>query len=1196
MAMKSLRPVLFSLLILLFIAPRESSGVPAQDSLALVDLYNSTDGPNWSHNDNWLTGKVYQWWGVTVSYPGNRVTELDLSSNLLSGTIPASIGDLTALEILDLSWNGLIGPIPEEIGGLTGLVELNLEYNPHLTGSLPGTIGNLIALEFLNVHGDSLTGPIPATIGSLTKLQTLNLSNNRLSSSIPATIGGLADLTELNLTVNQLTGSIPPEISGLSKLETLNLSSNQLTGSIPEQIGALSSLTHCYLSANQLEGEIPGQIGQLSNLSTLYLGQNQLTGSIPEEIGGMTNLMWLFMNDNALSGAIPAAIGDLTALDILHLYNNQLSGAVPDEITQLTLLTSLFLQNNRLEAVPDLHPLTAMSDLRVENNRLTFKDIEPNVGVSSWMFIYSPQDSIGTRQDTLVAVGDPVSLTLSAGGTQTNYQWMKNDQNIPGATDSTCVIASVAAGDSGRYECLATNTVATELYLYSLPIHLSVPHISNPAAGDLWIAGQKDTVRWSMPGGNVSIALSLDGGQTFAETIGTSLANTGQYLWDIPDSTLSRKSVLQIESDGKPGTVVTSDEFKIKPYVLTRLTPEGQYEKYEIDEDAWSFANDDTIMWPESWWGGDPPRFDYINGIDPFTMQEYPFLEFDIPIELLGTETFPDWPLFVSAFGVDQCYWDVEDGLYRQAALEHWKSVARYWGGSCTGFAVSSLMAFDDSSRFREAFPVGNFHNLRELSIDDERRKVINLLWTRQTGNVSRQYWRDNWDKTPTETLDEIQQMLLSEVRDDRTLTMVSRHRTGSHRVCPISVEVDFASGWIGVYDNEYPDTLRYISIDLFGEEWSYPYISGYEGSDGLFLRGPVSDYYNEAILPKCVVVDYQPVVARADTGDAVIEFFNTPGAFITIYDQSGDSIGFADSATFEGLPGGIPIIPETGSYHPPIGYSLPSGEYSVRMSRFDEPYAYFRAFGDSVIFDYARADADSTQSDRLAYGDGFGLSNPDGMSKHINLQTIMVEESDEKVFDVMNAAVAQDDSLHLEVINRRDLKMANAGSAKSYDLRLRLTSASKHNVFRHEDVALGGNSSHLICPDWDDLPDQPVIIYIDDGDDGSIDDSLAVDNEYTNVEEQGSLNVPTEYALSQNYPNPFNAGTELNYSLPRSSQVTLAVYNILGQRVVTLVQGIRQPGRYQVRWDAADLSSGIYFARLEAGEYSRTVKMLLLR
>lgn len=89
---------------------------------------------------------------------------------------------------------------------------------------------------------------------------------------------------------------------------------------------------------------------------------------------------------------------------------------------------------------------------------------------------------------------------------------------------------------------------------------------------------------------------------------------------------------------------------------------------------------------------------------------------------------------------------------------------------------------------------------------------------------------------------------------------------------------------------------------------------------------------------------------------------------------------------------------------------------------------------------------------------------------------------------------------------------------------------------------------------------------------------------------------VPSHFALIQNYPNPFNASTNIQYSLPSASHVTIDIYDILGRRVVTLAQGLQQPGYHQVMWHASDHSSGLYFYRILAGEYAETRKMVLLK
>jgi photosystem II stability/assembly factor-like uncharacterized protein len=95
---------------------------------------------------------------------------------------------------------------------------------------------------------------------------------------------------------------------------------------------------------------------------------------------------------------------------------------------------------------------------------------------------------------------------------------------------------------------------------------------------------------------------------------------------------------------------------------------------------------------------------------------------------------------------------------------------------------------------------------------------------------------------------------------------------------------------------------------------------------------------------------------------------------------------------------------------------------------------------------------------------------------------------------------------------------------------------------------------------------------------------------------EQVSDAMPTEYSLSQNFPNPFNLTTTIEFDVPKSGYITLKVYNVLGGEVATLVDDVLIPGRYAARFNAAGLASGVYFYRLQAGNFVQVRKMILLR
>ena len=94
---------------------------------------------------------------------------------------------------------------------------------------------------------------------------------------------------------------------------------------------------------------------------------------------------------------------------------------------------------------------------------------------------------------------------------------------------------------------------------------------------------------------------------------------------------------------------------------------------------------------------------------------------------------------------------------------------------------------------------------------------------------------------------------------------------------------------------------------------------------------------------------------------------------------------------------------------------------------------------------------------------------------------------------------------------------------------------------------------------------------------------------------------LPDSYSLEQNYPNPFNPSTTIEYSLPEQADVEISIYNLIGQRVSTIVDEEKPSGSYSVTWDGTDdngkpVATGIYFYRLKAGSIQETRKMMLLK
>jgi hypothetical protein len=88
----------------------------------------------------------------------------------------------------------------------------------------------------------------------------------------------------------------------------------------------------------------------------------------------------------------------------------------------------------------------------------------------------------------------------------------------------------------------------------------------------------------------------------------------------------------------------------------------------------------------------------------------------------------------------------------------------------------------------------------------------------------------------------------------------------------------------------------------------------------------------------------------------------------------------------------------------------------------------------------------------------------------------------------------------------------------------------------------------------------------------------------------------PTAFKLEQNYPNPFNPITKITYQLPMTNDVDLSIYNLLGQKVATLVSEKQQAGFYKVEWDASRFASGVYYYKITAGNFVDVKKMILIR
>ncbi|WP_353571745.1 leucine-rich repeat domain-containing protein, partial [Candidatus Albibeggiatoa sp. nov. BB20] len=250
--------------------------IPVSECEALVELYDSTDGDNWTDNTAWKqTDTPCGWFGIKCYGGGNTVTNIILSFNKLKGVLPDSLDKLSNLQHLKISRNPmLIGEIPESLGNLSNLKTLTLEEN-QLTGNIPVSLGNLENLYYLNLYYNQLGGEIPSSLGNLSNLTSLILGWNKLTGKIPSTLGNLINLRDVVLEKNQLSGEIPISLGNLINLQYFQSGYNQFSGQIPSTLSSLTSLKTMNLENNKLTGEIPSFFKNLPEFKAIDIHNNE---------------------------------------------------------------------------------------------------------------------------------------------------------------------------------------------------------------------------------------------------------------------------------------------------------------------------------------------------------------------------------------------------------------------------------------------------------------------------------------------------------------------------------------------------------------------------------------------------------------------------------------------------------------------------------------------------------------------------------------------------------------------------------------------------------------------------------------------------------------------------------------------------------------------------------------------------------
>ena len=315
----------------------------ALEHQALVILYRSFGGPNWTSDNNWLRNDDHcTWEGITCWTDGlfnGLVNKIELPNNNLVGDMPfALIWQLEGLTYVDLQDNNISLSF-SMIGNAINLETIILSNTA--TNSLLG-IGEAAFLKSLHLTSAGLSGNVPEELFSLSLLKELFLSHNELTGTISSGIGELKELKDLYLFGNKLDGTIPTELGYLARIEHLSLGKNRLQGTIPKQITSLPLLE--FLS---LEGE-EGTTNDIFSAST------GLSGPVPA-LDGFPRIRELYLGHNSFSGTIPAnflqGVHDKSTKITADLEFNTIDGSIPVELSNFDDL-NLLLVGNEISDIP----------------------------------------------------------------------------------------------------------------------------------------------------------------------------------------------------------------------------------------------------------------------------------------------------------------------------------------------------------------------------------------------------------------------------------------------------------------------------------------------------------------------------------------------------------------------------------------------------------------------------------------------------------------------------------------------------------------------------------------------------------------------------------------------------------------------------------------------------------------------------
>ena len=1031
--------------------------------------------------------------------------------------------------------------LPPEIGRLSKLEHLDFSRNELKT--IPPEIGQLIQLKSLDLRSNNME-MLPPEIGQLIQLRRLALHLNNLEE-LPPEIGQLPKLEYLTLWANELK-TIPPQIGQLTQLETLVLSSNDLE-ELPPEIGQLAKLEYLSLSGNEFE-TIPPELSQLGNLRTLYINSCRLRGAILPDLGNLHQLEWLHLAGNFLSGAIPPELGQLALLEILNLSENDLTGQIPSDLGRMAALRKLDFSRNDLSGPipPELGQLASLEGLNLSENDLTGQ-IPPDLGrMADLRVLYlSGNDLSGPIPPELGQLGWLQILDLS-------------HNQLSGSLPPE--LAQLARLDS---------------------LDLSHNRLSGPLGRGLVKLFRQNPVVVDFTGNGMICV----GDSPFA-------------FGDVPPCEPPPPPEGRIYWT-EPGTIRRADldGSNIKSVIDGGGSPEG----IALDPAA------GKLYWTE-WVGTGKIQRSDLDGSNLETLVTGVGHPRGIALDLEGEKIY---------FTTDKWFWDRRNSHVK---------IGKIWRANLDGSDAQVLLARDISGP-----------NM-DIALDSRGGQ---MYWTDgysiERANLDGSDASDGWDLrvfayTGTSSPDVNTLDIVLDAPGGRIywVDVQGIHRAGldssnsetlvtlDGKPAPRSLALDLSGGRM-----YWTDSQVIYRADLDGSH-AEPLLTAAEHPGGIAfdpIGGKV--YWTEPEAERIRRVDRDgthvetAVVARARRAPAGLaldragnRMYWTDRATNRIHRADLDGAHIEDLAGGLTAPGGIALdVPRGKMYWTNVDTSvihradldggnvenlaIPPGSDGITGIALDLSAGkiYWMDWrmenGEDLTVRIGRAGLAGTGAEvLLQYSD-----YTDGYESRTRVGGLALDPVGGKMYWVHRKHINTthnnwvEDSLYRSNLDGSDTE--NLGvSMGSWGIAV---DAIENRLYWSH-----GGSIHL-----SDLQGNQATLITGLSRVGTI--ALDVPRPAT-VSTFATVSCPpAATCLALNYPNPFNSGTRLVYRLADPGPVRLEVYNVLGQRVRTLVDEFRKAGSYQVHWDARDqggtpAAAGVYVTRLQYPGGEQTRRLLLLK